>query len=144
VDTLIHPITGGVIARAINDERIGPWGTIAGLAMGAFRDSDFILGLFNRHFYLQYQRDLTHSLLLIPFYALFFGWVFTKVSRRPHCVPLQFLQGPHNPCHQWIQVSIPNEFQQVWLLFTHDRLVPILKQMAMPSALQIVANGIAG
>ncbi|RPI99987.1 MAG: metal-dependent hydrolase, partial [Deltaproteobacteria bacterium] len=84
VDTLTHTITGAVIAKAINNEKIGPWGTIAGLAMGAFPDSDFVLGLFNRHFYLQYHREFTHSLLLIPFYALFFSWVLTKISRRPH------------------------------------------------------------
>jgi len=51
--------------------------------MGYFPDSDFVLGLFNRHFYLQYHRDFTHSLLLIPFYALFFSWLFVKISKRP-------------------------------------------------------------
>ena len=84
MDTLTHAIAGTVIAKAINDNRIGHWGTIAGLAMAAFPDFDFVLGLFNRHFYLQYHREFTHSLLLIPFYALFFSWVFVKISRRPH------------------------------------------------------------
>lgn len=84
MDTFTHTIAGAVIAKAINDEKIGHWGTIAGLAMGAFPDSDFALGLLNRHFYLQYHREFTHSLLLIPFYALFFGWVFTRISRRPY------------------------------------------------------------
>jgi inner membrane protein len=84
VDTLTHTITGAVIAGAISDERIGLWGPITGLAVGAFPDSDFILGLFNRHFYLAYHREFTHSVLLIPFYALLFGWAFVKVSRRPN------------------------------------------------------------
>jgi len=83
LDSITHTLTGAVIARAINDEKIGHWGTVAGLAMGAFPDSDFVLGLFNRQFYLEYHRDFTHSLILIPFYALFFSWVFVKVSRRP-------------------------------------------------------------
>jgi membrane-bound metal-dependent hydrolase YbcI (DUF457 family) len=65
MDSITHTLTGAVIARAIDDEKIGNWGTIAGLTMGFFPDSDFVLGLFNRHFYLQYHRDFTHSLLLL-------------------------------------------------------------------------------
>jgi inner membrane protein len=83
VDSITHALTGAVIARAIDDEKIGNWGTIAGLAIGFFPDTDFVLGLFNRHFYLEYHRDFTHSLLLIPFYALFFSWLFVKISKRP-------------------------------------------------------------
>ena len=82
MDTITHVLTGGVIAKAIDDEKIGNWGTIAGLAMGFFPDSDFILGLFNRQFYLEYHRDFTHSLILVPFYALFFSWLFVKISKR--------------------------------------------------------------
>ena len=84
MDSLTHTLTGGVIARAIDDEKVGNWGTIAGLAMGTFPDSDFILGLINGEFYLKYHRDFTHSLILIPFYALFFSWVFVKLSKRPY------------------------------------------------------------
>ena len=82
MDTITHTLAGAVIAKAIDDKKIGNWGTIAGLAMGFFPDSDFVLGLFKRQFYLEYHRDFTHSLLLVPFYALFFSWLFVKVSRR--------------------------------------------------------------
>ncbi len=81
---MTHTLTGVVIARAIDDKKIGHWGTIAGLSMGFFPDTDFVLGLFNRQFYLEYHRDFTHSLLLIPFYALFFSWIFVKISKRTH------------------------------------------------------------
>ncbi len=84
MDSLTHALTGVVIAKAINDKKVGNWGTIAGLTMGVFPDSDFVLGLFNRQFYIEYHRDFTHSLILIPFYALFFSWLFVKVSKRPH------------------------------------------------------------
>ena len=84
MDTFTHTLTGAVIARAIDDEKLWKWGTLTGLAMGAFPDADFVLGLLNRQFYLQYHRDFTHSILLIPFYALFFSWVFVKISRLPH------------------------------------------------------------
>jgi inner membrane protein len=84
MDSITHTLTGGVIARAIDDEKVGHWGTMAGLAMGFFPDTDFVLGLFNRQFYLEYHRDFTHSLLLIPFYALFFSWIFVKISKRNH------------------------------------------------------------
>jgi inner membrane protein len=84
MDTITHTLAGAVIAKAINDEKLGNWGTIAGLAMGFFPDSDFVLGLFNQQFYLEYHRDFTHSLLLIPLYALFFSWLFVKISKRHH------------------------------------------------------------
>jgi inner membrane protein len=84
VDSLTHTLAGAAIAKAFNDKKLGHWGTIAGLTLGAFPDSDFVLGLFNRQFYLEYHRNFTHSLLLAPFYALFFAWIFVKLSRRPH------------------------------------------------------------
>ncbi len=46
-------------AKPINDERVGNLGTIAGLTMGGFPNSDFVLGLFNRQFYIEYHRDFT-------------------------------------------------------------------------------------
>jgi len=84
VDSLTHTLTGVVIGRAMEDEEIKPWGTVAGLVTGFFPDTDFVLGLIDRQFYLQYHRDFTHSLLLLPFYALFFSWVFTKITKRRH------------------------------------------------------------
>jgi len=84
MDSITHTLTGAVVARAVHDERLGHWGTIAGMAAGIFPDSDFVLGLINRQFYLEYHRDFTHSLLLIPFYSLFFSWLFVKISKRPH------------------------------------------------------------
>jgi inner membrane protein len=83
MDTLTHILTGVVIAKAIDDEKIGGWGTVAGVAMGLFPDSDFVLGLINRQFAIEYHRAFTHSLLLIPVYALLFSWLLTKISRRP-------------------------------------------------------------
>ena len=84
MDTITHMLTGAVVAKALDDKKIGNWGTIAGISMGFFPDLDFILGLFNRQFYLEFHRGFTHSILLIPLYALFFSWVFIKISRRPH------------------------------------------------------------
>jgi len=84
VDTITHALTGAVIAKAIDDRRIGHWGTIAGGTMGVLPDIDFVLGLFNHQFYLQYHRDFTHSLILIPFYAALLSWVFTKISKRSY------------------------------------------------------------
>ena len=84
MDTITHTLTGAVIAKAIDDKKIGKWGTIAGLTVGFFPDSDFVLGLINRQFYLEYHRDFTHSLLLVPFYALFFSWLFVKISKRQY------------------------------------------------------------
>ena len=84
MDSLTHTLTGAVIGKAIEDEEVKPWGTVAGLVAGFFPDMDFALGLINRQFYLQYHRDFTHSFLLLPFYALLLSWLFTKITRRPH------------------------------------------------------------
>ena len=59
--------------------------------MGAFPDSDFVLGLFNRQFYLEYHRNFTHSLLLAPFYALFFAWGFCEAVKAASL--LEFLRN---------------------------------------------------
>ncbi len=82
MDSITHALTGAVIAKAIDEKKVENWGIIAGLAMGYFPDIDFVLGLFNRKFYIQYHRDFTHSLILIPFYAFFFSWLFKKLSKR--------------------------------------------------------------
>jgi inner membrane protein len=84
MDSITHALTGAVIAKAIDDDRVGKWGTLAGVAMGFFPDADFVLGLFNHQFSIQYHRDFTHSILLIPFYSLFFSWLFVKISKRPY------------------------------------------------------------
>ncbi len=75
MDSLTHTLTGAVISKAMDGKQVGNWGTLAGLAMGFFRDFNFLFGLFPRKFYLEYHRDFTHSLLLIPFYALLFSWL---------------------------------------------------------------------
>ncbi len=83
MDSLTHALTGAAIAKAIDDKRIGTWGTVSGAVAGLFPDVDFVLGLFNHQFSVQYHRDFTHSVLLIPIYALFFSWLFVRVSKRP-------------------------------------------------------------
>jgi len=82
MDSITHMVTGAVIAKAVQDEKVGHWGTIAGVAMGIFPDTDFVLGLFSRQSHVEYHRAFTHSLVLLPFYALFFSWIFVRLSRR--------------------------------------------------------------
>jgi len=84
MDSITHALTGAVIAKSFDDKKIGNWGFIEGIAMGYFPDADFVLGLFNPQFYIQYHRDFTHSLILIPFYAIISSWLFMKISRRNH------------------------------------------------------------
>lgn len=84
MDNITHALTGGIIAKAIDDKKTGNWGMIAGITMGYFPDIDFILGLFNRQFYIQYHRDFTHSLILIPLYSIFFSWFFNRISKKNH------------------------------------------------------------
>ncbi len=99
MDTFTHILAGGVIAKAINDEKIGNWGTLAGLAVGLFPDADIALGFFNRQLSIQYHRGFTHSLLLAPFFALFFSWLLTKISRRPYFWSFYKICLPVLVCH---------------------------------------------
>ena len=84
MDTLTHVLTGVVIAKAIDDKKIGGWGTVAGVTMALFPDTDYVLRFINPQFSIEYHRAFTHSLLLLPLYALIFSWLFAKLSRRPY------------------------------------------------------------
>jgi inner membrane protein len=82
MDSFTHMVTGAVLAGAVGDEKVRRWGTVAGIAMGIFPDSDMVLGFFNRQSHLLLHRGLTHSLLMAPIFALFFSWILVRVSRR--------------------------------------------------------------
>ena len=82
MDSFTHALTGAVIAKALDDKKVGNWGTVAGLAMGIFPDSDFVLGLFNRQFHLQYHRGFTHSILGAAILAVLLAAITYFVGKR--------------------------------------------------------------
>jgi inner membrane protein len=90
MDTLTHALSGALLARATHrpsTQRI-PLGTrswIAFLAC-AFPDSDFVLHWVDTLFYFNWHRGVTHSLVLLPLWALTGAWLLHLASRR--CWPL--------------------------------------------------------
>lgn len=102
MDTLTHALSGALLARLVArrqtvaqgsepatgrfsapwDHRGGaplPWQcTLAGAAAAAFPDIDFVVGWFGDIAYLTQHRGLTHSLLLLPGWALLVAWLLAK------------------------------------------------------------------
>jgi inner membrane protein len=55
----------------------------AGFFACAAPDLDFVVGFFGPVAYLEQHRGPTHSLILLPLWALLFSWVLAKILREP-------------------------------------------------------------
>ena len=87
MDTLTHALSGALLARATAPEdappRSIPRRVAAGFFAAAAPDLDFVLGYAGPVEYLLYHRGVTHSLLLLPLWALALAWVLAKILREP-------------------------------------------------------------
>jgi inner membrane protein len=87
MDTLTHALSGALLARATAPKdapaRSTPRRVAAGFFAAAAPDLDFVLGLAGPVEYLLYHRGATHSLLLLPLWALAVSWVLAKILREP-------------------------------------------------------------
>jgi inner membrane protein len=87
VDTLTHALSGALIARASAPRdappRSVPRRVAAGFFAAAFPDLDFVIGFLGPVEYLLYHRGATHSLLLLPLWALPVAWLLAKLLREP-------------------------------------------------------------
>jgi len=87
MDTLTHALTGAVLARATASGTPGPnelsvrARVLAGAAAAAFPDIDHALGYVSPVVYLEYHRGLTHSILLLPLWALMLAWTCSRIAR---------------------------------------------------------------
>lgn len=84
MDTFTHALSGAVLARALApDHGPIPVRTLVGVGFwaAAFPDIDFVSRLFGPLVYLEYHRSLTHSLVLLPLWALLLGWLGAKLYR---------------------------------------------------------------
>ena len=89
MDTLTHALSGALIARTT--EPSGGSGVLPGrtrLAVGfwaaAFPDSDFVLRFVDPLTYLTTHRGVTHSVIMLPFWAVALALVFWLLYRRRH------------------------------------------------------------
>ncbi|MGH8676086.1 MAG: metal-dependent hydrolase [Burkholderiales bacterium] len=87
MDTLTHALSGALLARATAPRDAPPRSIPRRIAAGffacAFPDIDFVLGFAGPVEYLLYHRGATHSLLLLPLWAIVVAWLLAKVLREP-------------------------------------------------------------
>lgn len=88
VDTLTHALSGALLARATEPRPSAaeqlPRSTRlwVGFWAATFPDSDFVLRLIDPLLYLTTHRGVTHSLLLLPVWALLLALAFHWLTRR--------------------------------------------------------------
>jgi len=85
VDTLTHALSGALLARATapEDARSLARRIAAGFFACAAPDLDFVVAFVGPVEYLANHRGVTHSLVLLPLWALLFSWVLAKILREP-------------------------------------------------------------
>ena len=87
MDTLTHALSGALLARATAPGDAPPRSLPRRVAAGFFAcaapDLDFVLGLVSPLLYLEQHRGPTHSLLLLPLWALPLSWLLAKILREP-------------------------------------------------------------
>ena len=92
MDTLTHALSGALLARATEPKaprtdqlprRLRMW---IGFWAAAFPDSDFIMSFVNPLTYLALHRGITHSVILLPIWALGLAFLFMVIVRRRYSV----------------------------------------------------------
>ena len=86
MDTLTHALSGALLARAAMPARPAHTTRADCMALGflaaAFPDADVVLSYLSPLAYLYHHRGVTHSLLLIPLWALALAWLWSRLRRR--------------------------------------------------------------
>ncbi|MDH3321319.1 MAG: metal-dependent hydrolase, partial [Betaproteobacteria bacterium] len=87
MDTLTHALSGALLARATAPQdappRSMPRRIAAGFFAAAAPDLDFVLAFVSPLVYLEQHRGVTHSVLLLPLWALLLSWILAKILREP-------------------------------------------------------------
>jgi inner membrane protein len=89
MDTLTHALSGALLARATARRAPRPCDLtprqrmVAGFVAAAAPDIDFVLGYVSPTVYLETHRGITHSVLLLPLWALALAWLIARVARDP-------------------------------------------------------------
>jgi inner membrane protein len=84
VDTLTHALSGALLARATARPKAPLARRVAaGFLACAAPDLDFVIGFIGPVEYLLAHRGVTHSLILLPAWALLYSWILAKLLREP-------------------------------------------------------------
>jgi inner membrane protein len=88
MDTITHALSGALLARATEPKaartnqlprRLRMW---VGFWAAAFPDADFVVRFIDPLTYLAWHRGITHSIILLPLWALGLAFLFTLILRR--------------------------------------------------------------
>jgi inner membrane protein len=87
VDTLTHALSGALLARATAGKNAPPRSMARRVAAGFFAcaapDLDIVLSYAGPAVYLEQHRGVTHSVLLLPLWALLLSWLLSRILREP-------------------------------------------------------------
>ena len=87
MDTLTHALSGALLARMTAPKdappRSLPRRIAAGFLACAAPDLDFVVSYIGPVEYLLYHRGVTHSIILLPLWALALSWILAKLLREP-------------------------------------------------------------
>jgi inner membrane protein len=87
LDTLTHALSGALLARATAARDAAPRSMPRRVAAGFFAcaapDLDFVFGFAGPAAYILNHRGITHSLVLLPLWALVVSWLLAKLLREP-------------------------------------------------------------
>jgi inner membrane protein len=87
MDTLTHALSGALLARATAPKNAPPRSLPRRVAAGFFAcaapDLDFVFSYAGPVAYLEQHRGITHSVVLLPLWALLLSWLLAKILREP-------------------------------------------------------------
>jgi len=86
LDTLTHALSGALLGRLMapaDAPRAIPRRVAAGFFAGAAPDLDFVAGVAGPVEYILNHRGVTHSLVLLPLWAVGVAWLLAKLLREP-------------------------------------------------------------
>jgi inner membrane protein len=87
LDTLTHALSGALLGRATAPKDAPPGAVPRRVAAGflacAAPDLDFVLSYAGPAVYLEQHRGVTHSVLLLPLWALLLSWLLSRILRAP-------------------------------------------------------------
>jgi inner membrane protein len=87
MDTLTHALSGALLARATAPKDAPARSLSRRIAAGFFAtaapDLDFVIGYAGPVAYVEHHRGVTHSLILLPLWALLLSWLLAKILREP-------------------------------------------------------------
>ena len=85
MDTLTHALSGMLVAKASyrKTDVLPYWlRSWIGFLVAAFPDIDFISRAFGMQAYLAYHRGITHSIIMMPLWAILLAWILAKIISR--------------------------------------------------------------